>query len=571
MLPCPAPRRLAARPAGRLRSRSARSRASRAGGSAAWLAKTGSRSHSSTKALDPVALEPIGASLVGGAAGRAFGGVRDARGRTFEDEPADDGRVRDGQPQGDPRAERVAEDVRRRDAERVQGSSRGRPPTARRSLGSGRSGCRIGRGPGRSTTTTRNGAAKAVACAPQLDPRPVNPWSSSSGTPVPRTRTSQRRPSTLDAAHRRRQGVGDDGGRLAMQLDVARRDPCGSARTRTPGWPIEVGQRRAEVGRVRPSELAAERRHDRPDVDAVGRPEQLLVVRRAGPTSGASVVACGRNEKIPPPSLSMSTIVADRSWSRAATSALRSCRNETSPTTSATGPTLGRRRAERGRDDAVDAVGAAVRQRPDGPIGAGQPVVEVADRHAVAGPQQRAVGQDARRAPRTAGPRTPRRAPSTPASQPSRVRGRRPGRPRTRRVPSRSIRAARSASSSSASGVGGGGRVGVDEGRREDRRVAPAAVAVDDDLGGHRVVEQGQHRLRGRASPRTGRRGRAGGRRATVPAGRGGRRGTGRAPRSCGPQRTPESGSATIGKPVAAARRARAAGQGRVVLRVRRR
>ena len=48
--------------------------------------------------------------------------------------------------------------------------------------------------------------------------------------------------------------------------------------------------------------------------------------------------AWGRNEKMPPPSLLTRTIVADRSWSFAATSALRSWRNDRSPTTSATGP-----------------------------------------------------------------------------------------------------------------------------------------------------------------------------------------------------------------------------------------
>ena len=41
---------------------------------------------------------------------------------------------------------------------------------------------------------------------------------------------------------------------------------------------------------------------------------------------------------MPPPSLLTRTIVADRPWSFAATSALRSWRNDTSPTTSATGP-----------------------------------------------------------------------------------------------------------------------------------------------------------------------------------------------------------------------------------------
>ena len=116
MVPCPAPRRLVARPAGRLRRRSARRRAARAGGSAAWLAKTGSRCHSSTKASIPS--RSSRSARASSAARRAppLGRRREARGRAFEDEASHDRRVGDGQAQGDPRAERVAQHVRRREA-----------------------------------------------------------------------------------------------------------------------------------------------------------------------------------------------------------------------------------------------------------------------------------------------------------------------------------------------------------------------------------------------------------------------------------------------------------------------
>ena len=175
---------------------------------------------------------------------------------------------------------------------------------------------------------------------------------------------------------------------------------------------------------------------------------------------------------MPPPSLSTRTIVADRPWRRAATSAFRSCRNDTSPTTSATGPT------------SAAAAPSAVETTPSMPFAprfdsgrmaralAGQPVVHVADRHAVAGPQERAVGQELAEDARTAGLRTPRRAPRRrPASR--RERRPRPGPPRTRLAPRRRSRAAPPPASCVRERVRGGGRVGLDERRRDDRRVAP--------------------------------------------------------------------------------------------------
>ncbi len=55
------------------------------------------------------------------------------------------------------------------------------------------------------------------------------------------------------------------------------------------------------------------------------------------PAPGTDAVAWGRNEKIPPPSLPTTTIVAARPCSRAATRPDRSCRSARSPITSATG------------------------------------------------------------------------------------------------------------------------------------------------------------------------------------------------------------------------------------------
>ena len=107
-----------------------------------------------------------------------------------------------------------------------------------------------------------------------------------------------------------------------------------------------------------------------------------------------------------------------------------------------------------------------------------------------------------------------------------------------------------------ASGRGG---VGVDERGGEQRGLAPAAVAVDHDQPGPDPLEQLEDRLR--------RRHRAGPDDEVRPMGvdpRPGRtswsaRLTTR-DRSCGPVRSPDSGSARIGKPVARARPASAAG-----------
>ena len=201
----------------------------RAGGIAAWLAKTGSRSHSATKASMPSrSRRPARASSSAARVG-AGGRVGDARGRALEHEPAHRTRVRDGEAEGDPRTERVAEDVRRRGRQSLEDRREvvGGPLDA--GARAGRRACRTGRArAGRRRSTPKAGDANAVACAPQPEPRPVKPWSSSSGTPVPRTRTSQRRPSTsialIRASGRRR--------RRPPPRDAARRcghGPSGSA------------------------------------------------------------------------------------------------------------------------------------------------------------------------------------------------------------------------------------------------------------------------------------------------------------------------------------------------------
>ena len=221
MVPCPAPRRLVARPAGRLRRRSARRRAARAGGSAAWLAKTGSRCHSSTKASIPS--RSSRSARASSAARRAprSDARREARRRTFEDEASHDRRVRDGQPQRDPRAERVAQDVRRREARPRSGSPRGRPRCARREARAGSDGVPDRPCPGRSTTTVaeRPGEGRRVAAPARSAPgEPVEQEQRHAGPACPDLPAK-----AVDVdAHRGADGGGDGGGRLAMELDVAR-------------------------------------------------------------------------------------------------------------------------------------------------------------------------------------------------------------------------------------------------------------------------------------------------------------------------------------------------------------
>ena len=535
---------------GRLRSRSDRRRAARRPRAARrWLAKTGSRSHSSTNASIPSRSSRSATRLVGGAPGAHDRPVGDARPTDSRGRAGGPTGVRDREPQRDPGAQRVPEDVRpalRPRASQDRGEVVGGPLDA----GARRVG-RDARAPvpgqvddddaeapgerGRVRAPARPAAGEAVeqqqrdagARAPDLPAEAVDD----------------------DAGHSRARAAGDGGGRLAVELHVAgavrpvAQDPdAGPADRRRPAR-REVGRRDRPRTRRRAPSRSARRR-------CRGASRTAPRSARAARPSGASVVACGRNEKIPPPSLSTRTIVADRPCSRAATRALRSCRNETSPTTSATGPA------------SAAAAPSAVDTTPSMPFAprldsgriarslAGQPVVHVPHRHAVAGPQQRPVGQRRRRAPRTAGPRTARRAPPPPRATSAAPRRRpdrpshQPRRPSARRGRGRRCRARLEGIRQ---GVRRRRRVGVDEGRRDDRRVAPAAVTVDDDLRRAPSVRAGVSIgfEVGVAPNRITRSGRWAS-----------RHGPGRTrwsawpttcDRSCGPQRTPDSGSATIG------------------------
>ena len=137
--------------------------------------------------------------------------------------------------------------------------------------------------------------------------------------------------------------------------------------------------------------------------DAVGaRPAPAMSTPWGVPNScsnrrGASAAAWGRNEKMPPPSLSTTTIV--RSTPRPARRAGRWCRAGRRRRRSAapSARPRGEGHADRGRHHAVDAVGAPVGEHPHAVAGRAVPL-DVAHRHRRRHHQRGAVGQGGERA-----------------------------------------------------------------------------------------------------------------------------------------------------------------------------
>ena len=286
--------------------------------------------------------------------------------------------------------------------------------------------------------------------------------------------------------------VGDDRGHLAVQRHVARsiRPELEDADA---GPADGVRNRRAEVRGSDEPVLPAQRGHDRPDVDAVRRPEQLLVVlREAGAGSRGRGLGLGQEREDP------AAVVVDqddRGGERVEPrrdQGVEVVEERDIADDEGDRPVRDRRGPEGRGDDAVDAVGAAVRADGDGAVRGREPAVHVAHRH---------------RACRPTGRR--RRG----ARRPGRGTGRlRTARPRAASHASIASPAARSASSQSAvqAWFAGAaqqageaprpvvGRVGMDEGRRDERRLAPAGVAVQDQQLRARAAEQLHDRLGGR-------------------------------------------------------------------------
>ena len=222
--------------------------------------------------------------------------------------------------------------------------------------------------------------------------------------------------------------------------------------------------------------LPAQRRHDRRDVDAVGRPEQLLVpVRQAG--------ARDRRRRLGQEREDAAAVVVDQHDRRRQGVELgRDQRVEVVQEGHVADdqrdrPARHRRRSERRGDHAVDAVGTTVRAHRDRALGHGQPAVQVADGHRVAGPERRPVRQR--------GGERRERGPLEWLVEPGQPGGHGLGRRAVGRSPSprptRRHRSGRRAARRSASAVAAGSA--CTNVRRHERRLAPARIAVEDDAG----------------------------------------------------------------------------------------
>ena len=345
---------------------------------------------------------------------------------------------------------------------------------------------------------SRSRRASAAACSSQPRRVPVKPWSSSSGRPArvadrPAARRRRRRcRSRQDRQRPRRRPRASRG---------ARRSELGRCAARGPGRPAGRSSRRwPPPGRpcADATVLAAERRRRSARHRRRGASRTAARSARAARARATSGCAWGRNEKMPPPSLSTSTIVADRSWRRAATSALRSCRNDTSPTTSATGPAAAA--ADPSAVDTTPSMPFAPRFETDRIAAAVDGSQPSRSRTGIELPAHSTApsGQRVRERRRTARPRTARRARS---SQP----------------PSRGASAARSASSQSRSRLPSAGaavprRIGErvrGRARRRHGRTSPAAAParssrrrLDDDLRRPRVRSAARASAWTSASPR---------------------------------------------------------------------
>ena len=338
--PWPARRRLAASPAGSLPRRIARTRAARSG---AGVRRRRTRDCAPTRRRTPRSRRPRAARP----APRPRPGGRRARPRIGR--PADglsstrrsttSGCV-DREPERDARPERVADDVRRGGVASVEQ----RRQRVGRRLDRHRLGWR-GRAavPGQATGRGSGGAAtRSAPCSSHASLVPVNPWSSRTGCPAPSSRTAQRIDGVTVIALTARRGTRARAGprrrrpRWSWTLRIAVGAQLEDAHA---GPPDRVADRGLEVGVRHAPVLAAERADDRRDVDPVRRPEQLLVVLRQAGARRHAGLRLGQEREDP------AAVVVDEHDRRGqpvelrrSTSALRSWRNETSPTTSATGP-----------------------------------------------------------------------------------------------------------------------------------------------------------------------------------------------------------------------------------------
>ena len=407
--------------------------------------------------------------------------VGDAGGRALEDEAArrrSGGRRRAGARPAPRASSRGRAPARRRT--RAQDRRPGRPPSRSTACAPGSAGSSCRPWPGQVDDDDAAGAAtNAVAWSPQPDPRPVNPWSSRSGRAgpaapdLPAQAVDARCALIAPSA-----GASRDGGcRVAVELDVPR--PVGPQLEDADARPAD---RRA------PSRLGSRRRRPRPVLAARARSRSARRrsraasrtaprSARAGPTRATPVGAWGRNEKIPPPSLLTSTIVADRPCSsgghervevvqerHVADDERDRARHRPRPRTRAPSTRRRRSRSRRGSQRTVIARAVDGSQPSRSRTGIELPAHSSAP-----------SGSDVGRARRTAAPSNG----SSSAAQPAVHRARRRRAPR--RASRAPTRARRGAAARARIGQRPGGRAAsawTNVGGQE-RGLAPAAVAVD--------------------------------------------------------------------------------------------
>ena len=227
---------------------------------------------------------------------------------------------------------------------------------------------------------------------------------------------------------------------------------------------------------------------------------------RCARTNSSPWLAAGRKWKMPPPSLSISTITSFRPRRDAAISPPMSCASATSPISSTVSPRTGRGHAERGRDRPVDPVRAAVGEHAERRLAGREERLDVADRHR-GGDDERRLGRQQRaelgRHARLVQPRRPDHLGDRPRGGPV---GRRASR-RARRCPCacaaacpRAPRASRAGRRRRSCATTPAGSCQADSGSNATCSASSPASHVPQRLGGRQVADAQDEvrRVRGR-------------------------------------------------------------------------
>ncbi len=311
---------------------------------------------------------------------------RDGR---LEDQSADDRRAR-RRPGGARHARRGSSRGRARVRHRIRRRITARSAACRSSACRGAGGASESPCPRRSTTIVRWSRASVARCGAQVAPLPVNPCSRSRG--CPRSLDADRVADAIghgQAGHPTASATASCSRRWSTTLrarSVRRRS------TRTPGRDTDS----ATVSPMPPGLELRRRRAEDPghgqDIDAVGCPEQLLVM--LGEADIRPVGRALRQEREDAATI----VVDDHDGGRQVVEPSRHQGVEVVHEGDVSDDEqhrsgIGRGRTQGRRDDAVDAVDTPVGDAPHPGVAVRQERVEVTDRHRAADIQQRAVRQ----------------------------------------------------------------------------------------------------------------------------------------------------------------------------------